>query len=195
MSKMPAIKIGVTGTIASGKSTVTNYLSKLYPTISSDDIVHAIYANRDCARLINKAMFNLESDQVDLSMISSRLFADQKFKEKLEAIIHPLVKARLIAFSEAHSGIIILEIPLLFEANMEDIVDYSILVKADEEVIIDRLIKNRNYSRTQALSRIKNQLSVDDKVARADFVIENNQTNTELELKVQEVIKKIEEVI
>ncbi|NLY62236.1 MAG: dephospho-CoA kinase [Erysipelothrix sp.] len=195
MSKMPAIKIGVTGTIASGKSTVTNYLSKLYPTISSDDIVHAIYANRDCARLINKAMFNLESDQVDLSMISSRLFADQEFKEKLEAIIHPLVKARLIAFSKAHSGIIILEIPLLFEANMEDIVDYSILVKADEEVIIDRLIKNRNYSRTQALSRIKNQLSVDDKVARADFVIENNQTNTELELKVQEVIKKIEEVI
>lgn len=195
MPKMPAIKIGVTGTIASGKSTVTKILAKDFPTISADDIVHKLYEDKAVAKMINQELFALDSDIIDLTMISSQLFKDPLFKAKLEGIIHPLVRSELLAFASDKVGIVVLEIPLLFEAKMEDIVDYSILVMADEEIVIERLINKRGFKRSEALERIKNQLPVKEKMQKADYIIENNASYDDLVLSVKAVLKKIERVI
>lgn len=195
MSKMSAYKIAVTGTIGSGKSTVTKLLAKRYPTISSDDIVHNLYNDSYYATLINQQLFNVDKDKVDVEYIKQRLFNDISFKEKLESVIHPLVIEQIQRFFNEHNSIVIVEVPLLFEAHMENMFDVVLLVKTDESILKSRLINQRGFAEADIDSRLSHQMSVSEKTKRSDYIITNDGSLQQLEAQVNEFIKQIERVI
>ena len=195
MSKMPTNKIAVTGSIGSGKSTVTKLLSKRYPTISSDDIVHELYRTAEYASIINKKLFNIVSDQVDLNYIKERLFNDKDFKDELENVIHPLVIERIERFFSENASIVVVEVPLLFEAKMEHMFDTILLVSTEESILKQRLIEHRGFSEVDVEKRLSHQMSVSDKIKKSDYVITNNGTIEQLEEKVNDFVNVIERVI
>lgn len=188
MSNMPVYTIGITGTIGSGKSSVVERLSQAFPTISSDAIVHQLYKDPKIANHIMTTLFNEDVDVVDLDLLRERMFNDQTLKTKLEAIIHPLVVLEIEKFKARHKGIVIVEIPLLFEAKLEYLVDEIVLVIADEDQIIKRLVKNRNMSEGDIRKRMNQQFSVDYKKAHAHLMIENNESPSDLDKKVLQLI-------
>ncbi|NLC34674.1 MAG: dephospho-CoA kinase [Erysipelothrix sp.] len=188
MSNMPVYTIGITGTIGSGKSSVVERLSQAFPTISSDAIVHQLYKDPKIANHIMTTLFNEDVDVVDLDLLRERMFNDQTLKTKLEAIIHPLVVLEIEKFKARHKGIVIVEIPLLFEAKLEYLVDEIVLVIADEDQIIKRLVKNRNMSEGDIRKRMNQQFSVDYKKAHAHLMFENNESPSDLDKKVLQLI-------
>lgn len=192
MSNMSNTKIAITGTIGSGKSTVTQLISNAYPTISSDAIVQQLYCDKTFIRDVNKLIYNKDSDTIDKKELAETIFNDISLKKRLEAFIHPIVKEEIINFMNNESDLVFAEVPLLFEADFVSIFDYSIVVIADEAVIISRLMDHRSYSKAEAIQRINSQFSVDYKIQHADYVIYNNGTKEQLEHEIQRVIQAIE---
>lgn len=191
MSKMPNKKIAITGTIGSGKSTATKYIAKQLPTISSDEIVDQLYCDKNFIKQVNKLIYNSNSDRLDKRHLAETIFHDKRAKEKLEALIHPLVKIEIETFMNKQEGIVFAEVPLLYEANFVSMFDEVILVVADEDIIIERLIKNRGYTKEEAIARINNQFSVAYKIKHADIVLYNNGSQEELEMKIEKVLEKL----
>lgn len=192
MSNVPNYKIAITGTIGSGKSTVTKYLSRKYPTISSDKIVANMYEDKEFVKEVNKLLFDINSDILDKVLLAETIFNDAEQKSKLEALIHPKVKERIIEFMEEREGLVFVEVPLLFEAKFEYLFDKIITVVASEETVIKRLMKYRHYSYAESLDRIKNQFSIDYKIKNSDYVVKNNGSIKQMKYNVDKLIKKIE---
>lgn len=192
MSTLSNKKIAITGTIGSGKSSLTNIISEYYPTISSDEIVDKLYQDSALIKLVNKEVLNVDSKVIDKKILSAVIFSNPKLKVKLERIIHPLVKDKIIEFFNLHEGLIFVEVPLLFEAKFDYLFDEIILVKTKEEIIIERLMKNRNYSKDEARNRIKQQYPIFVKEFKSDYVIENNQSLEKLKSSAIELLKVIE---
>lgn len=192
MSNMPNRKIAITGTIGSGKSSVTTFISKKYPTISSDQIVSDLYESNDFIKYVNKEILNVDSDILNKKMISDAIFNNKELKAKLESIIHPQVEASILDFFNTHEGLVFTEVPLLFEADFKNLFDKIIVVVADESVILDRLQKYRGYSLDESMQRINNQFSIEYKINHADYVIYNNSTLEKLYNEVDKIIKEIE---
>ena len=195
MRKLSKIKVGITGTIGSGKTTVTNYISQLYKTISADDIVNDLYKSRDFIRLVNKEILNIDSDILDKELLAKEIFFNKKSLEKINKLIHPRVKETIVDWLQLQSGLCFVEVPLLYEAKFEDLFDKVIVVISDESSIVSRLIKNRGYSESEALARISNQFSAKEKSDLADFVIYNDNSLEHLKEKTVEVVKKLEGMV
>ena len=192
MSKVSNKKIAITGTIGSGKSSVTKIIKEYYPTINADEIVDLLYKDSEIALIVNKTLFNKISDIIIKEEIASLIFSDTNKKDELEAIIFPLVKIKITEFFNDNEGLVFVEVPLLFEAKFEDLFDEIILVKTKENIIIERLMKYRKYSREQAKERIKVQFPVEIKEAKSDYIINNNDTLEKLRNNTLDVLKKIE---
>ncbi|HZJ86520.1 MAG TPA: dephospho-CoA kinase [Erysipelotrichaceae bacterium] len=192
MPNMSKIKVGITGTIGSGKTTVTNYISQLYPTISADDIVNDLYKSRDFIILINKKILNIDSDILDKNLLAQEIFSNQDSLKKINEIIHPKVKEKIIDWLALQGGLCFVEVPLLYEAKFEDIFDKVIVVISEKKDIVNRLIKNRGYSESEALARISSQIPAKVKSDLADYVIYNDKSIIDLKEKTLEVISKIE---
>ncbi len=192
MSKMSNKKIAITGTIGSGKSTVSKIISEKYPFISSDTIVSDLYLAEDFRLKVNEILYNKISSEIDKKSLANDIFNNNDLKIKLENLIHPLVKKEIIDFMIKNEGLIFVEVPLLFEAGFEDIFDNVITVVSDEKNIIERLIKYRGFSKDEALDRIKHQYSIELKVSKSDFVIYNNSSLEDLRNEVNKVIEIIE---
>ncbi len=192
MSKVSNKKIAITGTIGSGKSSVTKIIKEYYPTINADEIVDLLYKDSEIALIVNKTLFNKISEIIIKEEIASLIFSDTNKKDELEAIIFPLVKIKITEFFNDNEGLVFVEVPLLFEAKFEDLFDEIILVKTKENIIIERLMKYRKYSREQAKERIKVQFPVEIKEAKSDYIINNNDTLEKLRNNTLDVLKKIE---
>lgn len=192
MPNMSKIKVGITGTIGSGKTTVTNYISQLYPTISADDIVNDLYKSRDFIILINKKILNIDSDILDKNLLAQEIFSNQDSLQKINEIIHPKVKEKIIDWLALQGGLCFVEVPLLYEAKFEDLFDKVIVVISEKKDIVNRLIKNRGYSESEALARISSQIPAKVKSDLADYVIYNDKSIIDLKEKTLEVISKIE---
>lgn len=192
MPNMSKIKVGITGTIGSGKTTVTNYISQLYPTISADDIVNDLYKSRDFIILINKKILNIDSDILDKNLLAQEIFSNQDSLKKINEIIHPKVKEKIIDWLALQGGLCFVEVPLLYEAKFEDLFDKVIVVISEKKDIVNRLIKNRGYSESEALARISSQIPAKVKSDLADYVIYNDKSIIDLKEKTLEVISKIE---
>lgn len=191
MSDMSNKKIAITGTIGSGKSTVTKIISKYFPTISSDDIVAKLYDQEEFARMINLEFLTVESNVIDKQSLAKLIFKNEEKKSKLENLIHPIVREEIEMFFLKNSGITFVEVPLLFEANFDDLFDEVILVVADDEIVFSRMMEFRNYTYEDVKMRIENQYSVSDKLEKSDYVIYNNSDLSSLEIEVERVLDKI----
>ncbi len=182
MDKGQAKWVGLTGGIATGKSTVSNYLlSKSIPVIDSDKIAHSILSsNPEAIEAITSFFGNeiLNSDGViSRPKLGNIVFNDIGELKKLNSIIHPLVRSetenlKKKYFSQGKS-IVVNDIPLLFENNLQNNYDVNVLIYCDKQTQIDRLKKRNNFTTREAESRIKSQMDIDQKKILADIVITN----------------------
>ena len=183
---MEPVIIGLTGGIACGKTTIARILKRLGAIV--------IDADREAKRLIkpNSPAWQklvkefgqdiLNPDQsINRRRLGNMVFGNEQLLAKLNAIVHPGVVAEIAekirSFKSAgHWPAIILDAPLLFEVGAETLVDVVWVVTVDSKTQIDRLINRDNMDYDNAVKRIEAQMSIEEKVSRADAVISNTGT-------------------
>jgi len=183
------LKVGITGGIGSGKSTVCRLLERnSYRVLYADEIAKELLDNDREIR--NKILdcFGPEYFQdgkPNKKLIADNIFSDTQKLQKINSILHPpVIKIILEKMREAESEkIIFVEAALIYEAGMEDLFDYIIVITADESTRIERTAEQRAESEDSIRKRIQMQISEEDKIGAADFVIHNNGTEEELEKK------------
>ncbi|MBO6046884.1 MAG: dephospho-CoA kinase [Erysipelotrichaceae bacterium] len=179
----PGIKvIGLTGGIATGKSTVSAYLKeKGYIVVDADELTHQSYEDEAVKEAIKTYFDCVEDGIIDRRKLGSIVFTNSEARKKLESIIHPYVlKETIKAITSCSQSIIILDVPLLFEANFDRLCDVTIVVACDDDQQLIRLMQRNNLTREDAQRRIDAQMSLDEKRQLADYVIENNQSLEDL---------------
>ncbi|MED3725581.1 dephospho-CoA kinase [Priestia filamentosa] len=191
-----AITVGLTGGIASGKSTVSAILREHnIPVIDADIIAREVVEpGKEAYNQIVKRFGRdiLEEDgTLNRSALGEIVFNDEQKRQQLNAIVHPAVRKEMLSKRDhylQHERNVILDIPLLFESNLTHLVDKVLLVYVDEEVQLKRLIERNGFSEREALARIKAQDPLKDKVAKSDEVINNNGSKEETRKKVTHII-------
>ena len=187
------IKIGLTGSIASGKSYVLNLFSDLYniPIFSSDECVKELYKSNDQLKDFVKKHILEKDEELNKTNISENVFNNKEKLLKLEKFIHPLVKLARDRFieqeKENNSKIVIVEVPLLFEKNLENDFDFIILIKTSSDLQEKRVLERPNMT-AELFSKIKKkQLPNIRKEERSHFVIDN--------INREDTIKKIDTIM
>jgi dephospho-CoA kinase len=189
------LKIGVTGGIGSGKSTVCSLIEKFgYPVFYSDleakNLMNSNKALMDGIKVLfgNEAYLNGVLNRIHLAKVA---FNNQSVLSDLNNLVHPLVRKEfeLFCLRNVHKKLIFNEAAILFESGAYKSFDYNILVCANEELRIQRVSERDNVSVSQVKERLKNQWSDDQKVPLADFVVSNN--NEALKPQIEQVIEAI----
>ena len=179
-------RIGLTGSIATGKSTVTNMLKELGAfVIDCDKTARDVVApgTRSLAKI--EAAFGKDAVAADGSMdrvyIGDLVFRNPEMKKRLENILFPLIfealdEELLCLEREGATPVVFLDMPLLYEVKYDSYVDEVWLVYVPFEVQLSRLMKRNGYTKEEALLRIHSQISVDKKKSLAQQVIDNSGT-------------------
>lgn len=192
--------IGLTGGIGSGKSTVTALLRRRgVPVLDADEIVRELQrpGAEGLSRLVEAFGPGIlePSGELDRAALGRLVFADQEARRRVEAILHPLVRERMAAQQAAAeargAGIVVHDIPLLFEAREPSSFDATVLVYAPPEVQRKRLIELRGMTPADAEARIRAQLPMAEKRRRATYVIDNTGSLEQLESEVDRVWAEI----
>ncbi len=176
---MPSFRIALTGGIASGKSTVAELFGALgVPVIDTDVIARQVVEPGQPALAQVVAAFGAEvldaSGRIDRRRMRQRIFADPDARRRLEAILHPAIRAEMERQSLAAGGPYqLLVIPLLAEAGRRDHVDRVLLVDVPEETQVQRLIARDGVTREQARASLEAQASRAARMALADDVLVN----------------------
>lgn len=174
--------LGLTGGIASGKSTVANYLQAQHiPVLDADVIAHEITVRGQKALAEIENVFGEQVFFADGSLnrpaLAERVFNDSTALAKLNAITHPKVfermQAQLDLLARQKTPLAVLDIPLLFENPGKMTFDATVVVTVDPQVQLERLMNRNQLTADQARARIAAQMPLADKANRADFVIDN----------------------
>ncbi len=188
-------RIGLTGGIASGKSLISEYFQENNVLVLDADRIYKnlINTNVVMATEIKKA-FNLQ--KIDFQALAEIVFDNQKMLRKLNKIAHPFVirafKEQLTKLEKTES-MVVLDIPLLFEAKMEDFCDVIICVYVDPIIQKERLMHRNNISEEEAIKRINSQMSLSEKAKMSDYVIDNSQDKDYTKNQFNDIFKKIKE--
>jgi dephospho-CoA kinase len=192
--------IGLTGGIASGKSTVAKILEQLGAAVVNADALarEVVEPGRDAWKEIVDA-FGAEVLQPDQSLDRQKLraiiFNNPEARKKLESIIHPRVRAlaeeRIRQHAAAGYEVVVYEVPLLFEGNLQDLLRPVILVACDIDTQRRRLQQRDRLNAATAQKQIDAQMSLEKKRRLADYIIENDGGMDDLERQVRAVLEKI----
>ena len=172
-------KIAITGTIGSGKTMVSEYLiSKGYDVFNCDLENAKLLLPNNAGYLKVKEVFPdcFINDELDKAKLAAIVFNDENEKKKLEDIMHPLILAEL--FKRADDPLFA-EVPLLFEVNWDQYFNHNLLVISEEDIIRERLLA-KGYLDSEIDERLKNQMAVSEKIKRADKIIYNNGSLSDL---------------
>lgn len=178
------IRLGITGGIGSGKSTVTNIIELLdipvyIADIESKKLTESSSVIRE--KLMEAFGNNLyKGYKLDKQLLASYIFNDKHKLSIANSIIHPVVDKHFCEWVERHQHhpIIALEAAILYESGMEKLTDKIMVVYTPLEERIRRTILRDNTTRERVLERINSQLSDDEKVKRADYVVYNDETKS-----------------
>lgn len=193
--------VGLTGGIASGKSTVAAILRRLGAAIiNADELSREVVQPEQGAWEEIIKTFGPDILQEDKTLDRRKLrkivFDNPEARKKLEAIIHPRVRAlaerRISELATAGSSVIVYEVPLLFEAQIHLWLRPVILVACDLETQKKRLLERDHLTELEAQQHLDAQMSLEEKRKLADYVIENDGTPEELEQDVRAVLQKIQ---
>jgi dephospho-CoA kinase len=180
--------LGLTGGIATGKSTVSRYLCELGAhVIDADKIAHQVTmpGTQGLSKLVQRFGDSIVTPEGALNrkVLGRIVFNDKKALSAVNSIVHPLVIDGIHNMLDAldrRSGegeaktCVVLDVPLLFEAGIDKICDEIWVVAIDLELQIKRLRERDGYSREEALRKIRSQMDLEEKLARADVVIDNS---------------------
>lgn len=188
--------LGLTGGIASGKSTVSRLLSSWgTPVVDADVLAREIVepgqpALSELAQAFGEDIL-LGDGRLDRKALGARVFGNEEARGRLNAITHPrvaqLAQETFQRYREQGTSLLVYEVPLLFEVGLHAMVDASLLVAVHESVQIQRLRERDHCSEEAALRRIQSQLPLKEKLALADFVLWNNDTPAALPLALEEL--------
>ncbi|MEI6427028.1 MAG: dephospho-CoA kinase [Pseudanabaena sp. ELA607] len=171
--------IGVTGGIATGKTTITNYLHHHYQlTILDADLYAREALNAERLQLIQErygSQILTKEGSLDRQRLGAIIFDDEKERRWLETLIHPYVTNRLqLAAQELFPNPVIMAIPLLFEANLQHLVTEIWVVTCTPELQQQRLCQRNNLTIIEAQQRVAAQMPLKEKIMQADIVFDNS---------------------
>jgi dephospho-CoA kinase len=191
---VPSLTIGLTGGIAAGKSTALAAFERLgAATISSDAVVHELLDTEPLlGRLTERWGADVAPDgRVDRARVGEIVFADPEQLSWLESQVHPLVGERIGAFLvslPAETDVAVVEVPLLFESEMEGVFDTTVAVVTSDDV---RRARAESRGHTLVGERDARQLEQSEKAERAEHVIENDGTPEQLEQALSALVEKL----
>lgn len=184
------MKIGITGGIGSGKSHVSKIIEKAgYNVLNADAIAKQIMVEDESVRELIISTFGENSyidKELNRAYIASKAFSSVESLLKLNSIVHPPVVDRIKELMNEDLGnnkMIFVETAIIYEAEVDEILDHVLLVTADEEVRISRIMERDNLSEVEIRDRMKFQIPENEKENLADFTIKNNSTLQDLEMK------------
>jgi dephospho-CoA kinase len=173
------LKIGLTGGIGSGKTTVARVFETIGISVfNADNEAKKTYSDPNVRKQITKLFgenIYLNQSEIDKKLLASKIFSDKNLLSKVNEIIHPAVEKRFTAWiSQQKSPYIIHEAAILFESGFDKLMDKNILVVAPQEIKLQRITERDKSSRQQILQRIQNQFSDEKLMQYADFIIDND---------------------
>jgi len=189
--------IGLTGGIATGKSTASKMLQELgYEVIDADTIVHELQAIGssllfEIANAFGSTVLH-EDGSLNRGELGKMIFGNADARSKLDAIVHPAVRVEFEdRIRKSKVDVLFLDVPLLFEAGFDDMTDVNLVIRASKQMQLLRLKMRDGLTEQEAQARINSQMPMSEKVARGDFVIDNNGKMCELEEKIEKFLGEI----
>ena len=188
--------IGITGSIACGKSLVSNYLQeKGYTIIDADKIGHMALENDEVKKqLVNKfGKSILKNNEVNRVTLGKLVFENNENLKELNNIIHPQIRKNISEQIQVHKNekLVFVDVPLLFEAKFDDLVEKIIVISLDEKIQLERLMNRNSLSKEEALQRIKSQIPVREKEKLGDYVVDNSFTQENTYNQVDRILEKL----
>ncbi|NBJ16277.1 MAG: dephospho-CoA kinase [Dehalobacter sp. 4CP] len=191
------IKIGLTGGIASGKTRVASWFAqKGIPVFNADDAVHRLY-DGPLIPLIGKEFGSecVRDGKIDRAELGKIIFADPEARQRLEELVHPLIRQQMqdqcLKAEIQSEKLIILDIPLLLETGWGEFVDEVWVVYVPAEIQITRLMERSGLTREEAERRLAAQMPLEDKKGKADRVIDNSRDWGETEKQLETIWKEL----
>ncbi|HDX9576856.1 TPA: dephospho-CoA kinase [Bacillus pseudomycoides] len=192
------VVIGLTGGIASGKSTVSKMFQGFHiPVIDADIIAREVVepgkeAYNKLVEVFGQEVLE-ENGELNRPKLGSIVFRNEEKRLLLNNIVHPAVRKEMNAqkdrYIKENVQAVVLDIPLLFESKLTSLVDQILLVYVDNETQITRLMDRNNFTEEEAKVRIASQMPLQEKIALADKVINNNGTVEETKVQLSNVLK------
>lgn len=190
------MNIGITGSIACGKSTVSDYLKeKGYTIIDADKLGHVALTSEDVKRRLSETFGAniLVNNEISREVLGKLVFGNDNNLKKLNNIIHPKIKELILKLQEEHENedLVFLDIALLYEANFVDLVEKVAVVYVDKAVQLERLMTRNSFSKEEALKRMESQMSPQEKASLGDFVINNSYRKEDTFQQIDEILEKL----
>ncbi|WP_301285929.1 dephospho-CoA kinase [Lysinibacillus endophyticus] len=191
--------IGLTGSIASGKSTVANMLKEYgFPIVDADLVARQVVERgsetlQKIADVFGPEVITPEG-AMDRAKVGSIIFHDESKRKVLNDIIHPAIRAEMLRQRDEHvangAKTVIMDIPLLFESKLQHYVEKILVVSVNEETQLKRLIERNRLNEEDAKARISSQLPLSIKEQGADAVINNNGSIEETRQQLEDILNK-----
>ena len=196
MSKKSSFILGLTGSIAMGKTTVSNMFRKLgVPVWCADNEVKNLYKKSGEAtkKIFKKYPGVVTEEGIDKTKLKNLIHRENKILREIEEIVHPLLEDSKINFLESnkHLSLVIFDIPLLFENDLAEFFDAVLVVTASSSTQRNRVLSRQNMTDRDFQLIKKNQISEKEKIKRADFLINTDKSLTETKKEVVQLQKQI----
>ncbi|MFP4538972.1 MAG: dephospho-CoA kinase [Dichotomicrobium sp.] len=190
--------VGLTGSIAMGKTTAANHLkSRGIPVFDSDAAVHALYEGEAVERIEQAFPGVVQDGRVDRQRLGAAIAGSPEALARLEAIVHPMVRAKqrdfLLAEHARGTRLAVLDIPLLYESGADALVDAVIVISAPEEVQRQRLASRRGMTPEKISDLLGRQMPDAEKRARADFLVDSSGPIPATQAQLDRIIAKLRE--
>lgn len=191
-------RVGLTGGIASGKSSVSTILAELGAVIIDGDLLAREVVAKGTPGLaavvaeFGAGLLTPEGD-LDRPAMGTLVFGDEAARKRLEAIVHPLVFERIVdlELNAPEGSLVVHDIPLLAESGRADTFDAVVVVHAPPELQLERMVRDRGWTEEDARARMAAQASAEDRLAIATVVIDNTGTLEDLRRRVTEVFEEL----
>ena len=191
-------RIGLTGGVASGKSTVSTIFEELGAVIIDADVLAREVVARGTPGLeqvvaeFGEELLTPEGD-LDRPAMGRLVFGDEAARKRLEAIVHPLVFERIVELEQdaPPDAVVVHDIPLLAENGRAGDFDAVVVVDAPPQTQVERMVRDRGWTREDAEARMRAQASREDRLALATYVVENTGTHEDLRRRVAEVFAEV----
>lgn len=192
-------RIGLTGIMGAGKSSVIKILHTLNIPVLDCDAINRELIQKDergyqaIVDAFGKSILK-GNEELDAKKMSDVIFTSKQEKEKLEAILHPMIQEEIMKRCDACSEpLIVVEVPLLFEVHWETYFDEVWVVTCEQERLLQRLETYRHIPRAEALRRLAQQMGQEEKCAKADVVLHNDDDLAQLQSQIEVQIQRLRE--